>query len=72
MTNIHSRLNYDLVFCYKMLHGCDVEFACRNTLDNNVRLAKHFCYTDIIKYVFNNRAWTIFSNNFVMSPSLFF
>lgn len=46
-----------LVFCYRMLHGlCDislpVEFPCRCTRGNNLKLAKHFCCTDIRKYTF--------------------
>ena len=46
------RLVYDLVFCYKILHGlCDVslpvELSCSNTRGNNLKLAKHFCYNDV-------------------------
>ena len=71
------RLVYDLVFCYKILHGlCEVslpdELSSSNTRGNNLKLAKHFCYNDVRKYFFNNRvvdAWNNLSNNVVLSPS---
>ena len=61
------RLVYDLVFCYKILHGlCEVslpvELSCSNTRGNNLKLAKHLCYNDVRKYFFDNRivyAWNI-------------
>ena len=72
------RLIYDLVLCYKMIHGrCDislpVDYACRNTRGNYLKLNKHFCSTDVRKYFFSCRvvdAWNSLSDDVVKSPSV--
>ena len=72
------RLVYDLVFCYKILHGlCEVslpiELSCSKTRGNNLKPVKHFCYNDVRKYFFNHRvvdAWNSLSNDVVLSPSI--
>ena len=72
------RLIYDLVFCYKMIHGlCDiyltVDYAYRNTRGNSLKHNKQFCSTDVRTYFFSSRvidARNSLSNDVVKSPSV--
>jgi len=72
------RLVYDLVFCYKMIHGlCDislpVDYAYKNKRGNSLKLNKQFYSTDVRKYFFSSRvidAWNSLSNDVVKSPSV--
>jgi len=72
------RLIYDLILCYKMIHGwCNislpVDYACRNTRGNYLKLNKQFCSTNVRKYFFSSRvvdAWNSLSDDVVKSPSV--
>jgi len=68
----------ELLVCYKMLHGlCDislpVDYACRNTHGNYLKLNKQFCFGDVRMYFFNSTvidAWNSLCNDVVKSPSV--